>query len=450
MARISGLARPEQGVHLDRYFLHRLPSEGWRRNLLALTAASFMTSVGFIFVMPLLPLLMAELVGGDSTAATAWSGLAFGISPLMGAALAPIWGWIGDRYGYRLMLLRALGAIGLLMGLMGFATSSVHLVILRGAIGALGAFSPAAMGAIAATTPRQETGRAIGLLQASQVAGSVVGPLIGGLLADQLGLRAPFLVVAGLFAIAFLLVYRLYQDLPSEHSDPTAAPAAARKPGVSTLWVLLATLFAVQFADGTFGPLLPLYLRSLGVPPDATASLAGLTVSLGALGAALSSYWAPRLGGRRMVSIIQGGLMGAALLSLPVALATSWWQIPPLRALIGFLSGGILTLSYTLATRRVGRGRAGTALGMLSSAAMIGWACGPLTTAALSGTGPRVMFVLNAILFALCASAWLVERMLVRRRHVRRIRNAHKRSARPAVEGDNYDTMGPPSDEVAR
>lgn len=385
----------------------RLPAEQWRRNLYALTAASFMAALGFVFVMPLLPLLMAEMLGGDTTAAAAWSGLAFGISPLAAAVLAPFWGWMGDRMGHRMMVLRALIVIGLLMGLMSVVRSPEHLVWLRAALGALGAFFPAAMAAVATTAPRDEVGRSIGLLQASQVSGMVVGPLMGGVLADALGIRAPFVFVTLLYGVASVIVFWLYRDAPRE-ARPTEVKEGerGRTSALAAVWLLCLSLFAAQFADSVFGPLLPLYMQELGVPAATVATLAGLTMSLGAVGAAVTSYGAPRLRRSWTAPIVAVGLAAAAIISLPVALASVWWQLLPLRTALGLCLGAIAALSYAVAAQRATAGRQGVIMGVLTSAAMLGWAAGALTTGALAGVGLRVVFYVNAGLFAAVSLAW--------------------------------------------
>ena len=170
----------------------------WRRNFYVLSAASFLVAMGFTFNLPLLPLLVSSLVGGDVALAAAWSGMAFGVNPLVAAVAGPLWGRFGDRYGHGKTVLIALLAMGALMGLFAFVEDAAQVVALRAAIGCLGAFTPAVMAAIAAGSPREHTARALGVLQALQVLGAVVGPLAAGILASSLGLRAPYLVVAGL------------------------------------------------------------------------------------------------------------------------------------------------------------------------------------------------------------------------------------------------------------
>ncbi|MHB1134112.1 MAG: MFS transporter [Chloroflexota bacterium] len=402
----AGLRRWRRGA--------RLPAEGWQRNVWALIVAIFMSALGFVFVAPLLPLLLAEMLGGSEAEALAWAGVAFGITPLLSAIVAPFWTRLSERFGHRTMLLRSLGTIGLCMVGMAVARGPLDVVLLRVVTGVFGAFVPASVAALVASTPRQETGRAIGTAQAAQVSGSVAGPLLGGVLADWLGLRVPFLAVGLIFFGAFFLVAFLYRDLPREAAEKavavTPAPGRAMPTAVPLLWLLWGANFVAQFTDSIFGPLLPLYLAALRAPGEALATVTGLTVSLGALGAAVASYLAPRLFARRGLRVMAFSLLVAAFAFAPLALANVWWQVPPLRAFIGVLGGTVATLSYVVAATVAAPGQGGAAVTKIASAGLLGWAAGAFTCSALAGAGPRLVFGADAALLAVVGLALLLRR----------------------------------------
>ena len=70
---------------------------GWRRNVVAVTAASFMGYTGFTLVMPFLPLFIRQLGITDDGEIAMWTGVSLGITPALTALLAPWWGRLGDR-----------------------------------------------------------------------------------------------------------------------------------------------------------------------------------------------------------------------------------------------------------------------------------------------------------------------------------------------------------------
>ncbi|MCL5108415.1 MAG: hypothetical protein M1401_06060 [Chloroflexi bacterium] len=148
---------------------------------------------------------------------------------------------------------------------------------------------------------------------------------------------------------AFGLVALLYRDLPRAETGQAPPAAEASRPAALPFWVLWGGNFSAQFADAVFGSLLPLYLLGLRAPEEVVATIAGVAISVGALGAAIASYLAPRLFARRAVAAMALSLVGAALAFGPLAMAGVWWQVPPLRATIGAFGGTAATLSYVLA-----------------------------------------------------------------------------------------------------
>src|SRR5512138_3576662 len=134
----------------------------------ALILASFLSSLGFNFVFPLIPLYVKEISGSGAETAI-WSGLAFAATPLAGAFAAPYWGSAADKIGYRPMLLRALACTSIIIGLMGLPNAPWQLVGLRALAGALGAFQAVAMGALSSWNRPEDLSRSISRLQMAQV-----------------------------------------------------------------------------------------------------------------------------------------------------------------------------------------------------------------------------------------------------------------------------------------
>ena len=82
----------------------RSPSAlNWRKNLFAVTAASFIGFTGFTLVMPFLPLYLQQLGVSDVGEIVLWSGLSLGVTPAVTALMAPLWGRLADRVGRKIM-----------------------------------------------------------------------------------------------------------------------------------------------------------------------------------------------------------------------------------------------------------------------------------------------------------------------------------------------------------
>ena len=119
----------------SRSVLIRTVLTRWRRNLFAVTAASFIGFTGFTLVMPFLPLFIRQLGVTDVGEIALWTGAILGVTPALTALMSPFWGRLADRYGRRIMVARSLVACAVSMGLMAFVTRPWHVFALRAVLG---------------------------------------------------------------------------------------------------------------------------------------------------------------------------------------------------------------------------------------------------------------------------------------------------------------------------
>ena len=117
----------------------------YRRNLFAVTAASFIGFMGFTLVMPFLPLYFHLLGVEDVGRAAMWSGLSLGVTPALTAMLAPFWGRLADRFGRKIMVERALVSFIVIMSSMAFVTQPWHVFALRVAQGLFAGYGALAL-----------------------------------------------------------------------------------------------------------------------------------------------------------------------------------------------------------------------------------------------------------------------------------------------------------------
>src|ERR1700733_12904995 len=83
------------------------------RNSNVAALMTFAAFLGLGFALPFLPLFMQDLGVGDQADAAQWAGVLIGVGPLLAGGLAPFWGGLADRYGYKPVAVTALVAIGL-------------------------------------------------------------------------------------------------------------------------------------------------------------------------------------------------------------------------------------------------------------------------------------------------------------------------------------------------
>jgi len=411
------MARGEDGGTIGagrRPFWQLAPEDAWQRNLYVVMFAVFVSFTGFTFVLPFLPLYITQLGITNQGDAALWSGLLFGISPLLAGILAPFWSILAERRGRKLMLQRSLAVFVILIGLMAFVTNVYQLLVLRLGIGLFGGVSAMSVALASTIAPRHRVGEAVGMIQATQLASGVAAPFIGGVVVDAFGLRSSFFLASALCAVAFLIItfaYREEQERGAAHEAagvPVAAGAKRRESVRDYLHLplfvgLLVAAFTIQFVDKSFGPLLPLYIATLDAPAARIGTISGVALTLGALTGSIAAVVVGRVSvriePRRLLFV---SLIGGALLCLPLAFVAHWWQLLIIRFFLGLFTGGTLTLAYAIGGRDLPAGAKMGAFGTLAGVGQIGGATSPFVTGALSKWASlSAIFIVDAVLYLL-------------------------------------------------
>jgi DHA1 family multidrug resistance protein-like MFS transporter len=387
----------------------------WRRNLAAVTIATFIGFTGFTLVMPFLPLYLEQLGERDTGVIAIWAGLALGITPAITAMMAPVWARVAERYGRKLMVARSLFSFVVIMAAMAFVTEPWHLVALRGVQGFFAGYGMLALTMAAESAPEAKMAGAIGWVQTAQRLGPALGPVIGGALAQAVGLRMAFIGAAIMFFGAFVLVlvgYREGAERKARREAPPRTPVRFKDLlSVPNFLMFLGTIFALQMVDRSFGPVLPLYLREIGLAPGRVPVLTGLIFSVaagaGALGNQTCQWLLQRMSARRLVTIGTTVAAGAALVF-------AWGPTVPLlltaAACFGAGLGVSFTTIYTTAGQRVPASSRGVAFGYLTTASLTGLALSPVLSGLLGAVTMRGIFVVDAIGLGLVA--WGVRRRM--------------------------------------
>ncbi|OMQ26776.1 multidrug efflux MFS transporter MdtG [Serratia oryzae] len=389
----------------------------WRRNLFITWIGCFLTGSAFSLVMPFLPLYVEALGVSGHQELNMWSGLVFSITFLFSAVASPFWGGLADRHGRRLMLLRSALGMAIVMVLMGMAQNIWQFLLLRALLGLLGGFIPNANALIATQVPRNRSGWALGTLSTGGVSGALIGPLIGGLLADQYGLRPVFFITATVLFICFLLTLFCVKEqfTPVKKKDMLHARqvfAALKNPKL--ILSLFVTSMIIQIATGSIAPILTLYVRDLAGDTHNLAFISGLIASVPGVAALIS---APKLGklGDRIgpERILVFMLIVSVLLLIPMAFVQEPWQLGILRFLLGAADGALLPAVQSLLIYNCTNQVAGRIFSYNQSFRDVGNVSGPLLGAAVSASyGFRAVFCVTAlvVLFNVFYSWWCLQR----------------------------------------
>lgn len=386
-----------------------LPEAVASANLWTMVACVFVVFTGFAFVLPFMPLYVRELGVVDEERGALWAGVLIGVAPLLAGLMAPVWGRLADRRGQKPMAVRALVAYVFLLLLSAVAQDVWQLLLLRVGIGFFGGIGPLGLAMATASLPREQTGLAVGKIQAAQILSAAVGPLAGGLLADAIGIRATFVLTAALCAVALAFVLRFYTETPRRavSAEEPRAPFTAIL-GLAGVLPLLLVLFLVNFIGRSFTPILPMQLGRLGVSPEALASSTGLLISIYSICAAASATLLGRASRTRPPrTMLVIALAAGAVTVLPLAWAGSFSTFVAFASLLGLASGGALTLCYTIGGLMVPAAHRTAAFGFFSAAALFGGSVSPSVAGALAHWDLKGIYFVDATLFVGLAAGLL-------------------------------------------
>ena len=351
-------------------------------------------------VIPFLSLYIAEL--GETHHIEIWSSLAFSSTFLTAAIFSPIWGKLSDRYGRKPMLIRASLGMSIIMILIGFATSALQLVLLRLLMGAIAGFIPAAVILVASQTPDEESGRALGLLSTGGVAGTLIGPVIGGLLADLVGFRQVFWITGVMLMISFLVSLFLIETSSLEKRQKKSAVqlSISNKEFFKLTSSIFLTTFILQSAMMSMQPILTLYVEYLGSPVMYLSLLAGVVTAISGVSNMMSASYLGKLGDRigpqRVLNI---SLVAVAILIAFHAFAPNIWILLVLRFMLGFGLGGLLPAVNSLLKKRVPDSILGKAYGYNQTFQYMGGVVGPILGGIVAGRfGLPVVFIISSAL----------------------------------------------------
>jgi DHA1 family multidrug resistance protein-like MFS transporter len=377
--------------------------EAWKLNLISVWLGCFFTGLAMSQILPFLPLYIEQLGVSGHQSLSIWSGLVFSGTFLVSALVSPLWGSLADRKGRKLMLLRASLGMAVVIALQGMATNVYQLFALRALMGLTSGYIPNAMALVASQVPRDKSGWALGTLSTGPVTGVIVGPLLGGLMADHLGLRVVFFVTAVLMFVSFLITLFLIKErhIEVKKADRLSGKAVFQSLPYPTLIVtLFVSTLMIQLANSSISPILTLFIKDLSGDSGNLAFISGMIAAVPGVAALMSAPRLGRLGDR----IGTARILLAALGLTTVLFAIMAWvetplQLGILRFLLGFADGALMPAVQTLLLKYSSDQVTGRIFGYNQSFMYLGNVVGPLIGSGVSALmGFRWVFVVTAVL----------------------------------------------------
>jgi MFS transporter, DHA1 family, multidrug resistance protein len=401
--------------------MHEINERQQSRNLYILWIGCFLAGCSFSLVMPFLPRFIEEL--GVTKNVYIWSGWTYAITFVSSSIMAPVWGNLADRYGRKPMIIRSGISIGAVYFLMSLVTGPVQLFGLRALNGALSGFIPSAIALVATNTVEHRVGRALALLQTSTAAGTILGPMLGGTLADLVGIRLTMRIAGSLLVLATVLVYAGVRERILGAGTSRTSPLQDLRVALTNR-TLLAVMIATMLISSSIQSLEPILTKfvpqlrfdgwlvwlthTLFGRGDATAFIAGFIFALPAIATLITTpSWATvgeRIGWPRLLAL---GLGAAGLLVLPQFFVATASALVALRFVYGIFTAAVQPAVNATLAGVVHPSFRGRAYGINQSATAIGAVLGPTLGGYVADWwGPRAVFLLTGVLL-LVSAAWV-------------------------------------------
>ncbi|MHA1159134.1 MAG: TCR/Tet family MFS transporter [Alphaproteobacteria bacterium] len=385
-----------------------------RTKLIVLFATLVIDVMGIGIILPVIPLLVQEMTGGEVGSAATIYGLLVALYSLMQFLFGPLIGALSDRFGRRPILLISLIGLGFDYILLALAPNLWIIALARIIGGIMGASLTTASAYVADISPPERRAEYFGYLGAAFGVGFIIGPLMGGVLAE-FGSRVPFFAAAGVSLIVFVFAwFALPESLPQDRRRPVrlkeANPIGAfmvigRYPVVLALFSVFAvTQLAERMLESNW--VLFTNFRFGWGPQQVGFSLALVGALFVVAQGGLVRVVVPRLGERRTLTF---GLIVGGLCLLALGFADRSWMIFALIVPYVLAWGMTGPAIQSMVTREVSPTEQGILQGSLTSVATASGIVGPPVAGALFGFFigdlapvflPGIAFIVGAVLFA--------------------------------------------------
>ncbi|WP_379132418.1 MFS transporter [Paenibacillus sp. sgz500958] len=382
----------------------------WKRNLIILWIGVFFCSMAYSISIPFLSIFLSDELGIVDHLEI-WSGIAFGVTFLASALISPFWGSLADKYGRKPMLIRSGFSLAALYLINYFVHDPYVFLIVRILQGLLAGFVPAAIAMVATNTPEDKTGYALSIMSTSGATGSIIGPLIGGVVSYYSSNRVAFLfssaivLISALIATFFAKEQNFDRSAPRSHVRDDIREARGNRAFITLLTLAGISTFSVMILE----PLLPIYLLHMGIDKSHASLRSGIVFSAVGIATVLMAPQWGRIGSRKGFGwILFIGLVGGGIGNILQFFVTGYVQFALLRFAYGLFYAGVLPSVNAMIVQVTERGFRGRAFGLNQSASQLATMAGPIIGGLLGGFIPiRAVFVINGML--LLAAAALVK-----------------------------------------
>ena len=356
----------------------------WKVVLAVLTGNVIFMASSYTMLIPFLPMYLTHELGVPFADVNLWSGAVFSASFVVSAIMAPIWGRLADTRGKRLMAIRASLLLSVSYFLGGVVSSPLELVGMRTFQGFAAGLWPMDLAIMTLYAPPDKLGVCLGVMQSAMTAGGVIGPLLGGVLAEAFGMRASFFVASAALMLNCIVFIFIIKEPP----DPSRKEAAEQKkdaPGAFSLLhipVLRALLFSsatMQMVILILQPIMTTYITTLAGNLPNIIFVSGLIFSLGGFAGVIAAPGWGWFGQHK-------GYLLAASIAIPLAgvglfiqgSVTNLYVYGAMQFVCGLFFCGVHPSLNALLAKNTAPSVKGSIFGLMFAAQQIGSIMGPV------------------------------------------------------------------------
>lgn len=375
-------------------------AENHGRPILFLMVNMFIAMLGIGLIIPILPEFLKEFDAGGKTAGYLIAAL--GLTQFIFSPIAGEW---SDKYGRKIMIVSGLGLFTISNLL--FATAEhISMLYVSRLIGGIGAAAmiPSMLAYVADITTEEKRGKGLGLLGAAMSLGFVIGPGIGGFLAE-LGLRMPLYVSAAVGALATVGSLLFLPESLSKEAQLAARQSKEKKENVfvqlgrsvkAPYFIMLILVFTMTFGLANFEAIFPLFVDAKFAY---TARDISIIITVGALAgtivqAAFIGKLITRFGEK---NLINWTFLFSAVSMFLMLLSGNFWYMLALTVVFFTLTSIMRPAINTLISKRAGDEQ-GFVAGMNNAYMSLGNIFGPAAAGTLYDVHLNAPYLFGAII----------------------------------------------------
>ena len=381
-------------------------SEVWQRNLLVVWISQFLAMAGFGCCMPFIPLMLRDNFHITDDHVRGFYVSVYYMAGMISLCIATaVWGVLADRFGRKIMLLRASYGAALFYPMLAFAPNFHVLIAIRFFCSFFSGTVNPAQTLLVTTTPEDKHGFVLGTLSTSIWSGNMTGYVLGGVIVEYFSYTTAFITCGAIYLVSGLLVHIFATEnfhRPVAASGKKAAGKSFRELARPSILYLLAMFLLMGISRRIEQPFVAMQVELIN-GADRAALFTGIVSAAAALGGVLSGILIGRLCDRFDPGKLAFPVLAlSAAMTLTQAFAPNIWIFVAARFFTYVAAGGLQPILQVMLTRIIRPEERGTFFGWSGSLNTAGGIiCGLLSGTIALHASVRSIFAAGGVIILL-------------------------------------------------